>query len=133
MKKPDLPYRKGAHFTIQQHTPPTPPRAEERFIRDGEIRQVKEEGLVEHCLAYPPLPGRLERAERTIVVVEEIVVKDGHGAQIVTIDDHNIAKIFDRFYYPDPSQREERHILSDIECMPTRAADYDYCNETEKY
>ena len=94
---------------------------------------MKRQGFLEHCLANPPPRGEDGDREFLMNIKKELVVQDGHGAQIVAVSDRLVAKIFDPLYYPDPTKREECDPHTNISWMPTRAANFHHCNEIETY
>ena len=85
MEKPTNPYRRGSRWLIHSHTPPPPPNHRAHRIKRGEVRQIRAEGFIEHCLANPPLQGSLGHQEFSMAITEELSVQDGHGAQVVAV------------------------------------------------
>lgn len=107
--KPALPYVAGAHFNIKQHVPPEPyvrvPGAD--IVRRRMSNCLQQYGTPSRCcLARPPQstdPHPIQTTFR-LTIVDQLVTRDGRGAQLVTcqIETHKairVAKIYDPLYY----------------------------------
>ncbi|CAK7224232.1 hypothetical protein SEUCBS140593_005505 [Sporothrix eucalyptigena] len=123
----DFPYRTGRSFSIRRHR--APPPFGNRYAFANGMRQhtdfwkepLRRLSKLERCLRHPPQerpPGENGDEEDdghdyykvyTLHITEEIVARDGHGAQILRCriegqgddKDKYVAKIYDGVYYDD--------------------------------
>ncbi|TLD15197.1 hypothetical protein PspLS_10780 [Pyricularia sp. CBS 133598] len=138
--RPKNPYRKGFKTTIYLHEPAVNPALvhEDDYIgpTPGIIdnRDPRLKTLVDACLSSAICKGTTHQDQsHQFEVVDEIAVRNTHGAQIVVckLDGQPksyVAKIYDPLYYSFPNQ--------DLPHMPrstTAQADQDYCNEANVY
>ena len=128
MDKPAIPYLVGVQLHIRRHVPPAPPPRYRRYGNPDELNELKRYGQLQFCLSYPQLEGQvLSNESYVITIVEKLVVGDGHGAQLVVVDDNMVAKIYDPLYYPNPT------FDPDSIGHPTRTADHEYTREAAVY
>ncbi|TLD11350.1 hypothetical protein PgNI_06505 [Pyricularia grisea] len=143
--RPANPYRKGLELKVCRHEPP-PPFGLQCYgdnpyppgIRDHVRRKtLTRMTLVDLCLSQPPIEGVTRADEwRELEVVQELAVRDDHGAQVVVCrlkDDavqgrKYVAKIFDPLYYSFADNLVGNHPRDT--CMQ---ADQDYAVETAAY
>ncbi|KAL8413059.1 hypothetical protein RB596_009563 [Gaeumannomyces avenae] len=112
--RPSNPYRPGLKLAIYRHEPPPPLRQinHEPYPDPPGMRSavpdeaLKKMTLVDLCLAHPPMEGVVHEDDtHQLEVVQEIAVRDHHGAQVVVcrLDDDPtktyVAKVFDPLYY----------------------------------
>ena len=136
--KPGLPYRAGFRLSIRRHVPIPPfghfftPKPPARDKAHTKMRPNMT--LSKWCLMYPPSasPPHPDPTVSGLQIIDEIVCKDGRGAQLVRCrldaDPERIlvAKIFDAFYY------HPVHTQS-WAADATRMADSDYSREAGAY
>ena len=111
-RRPSLPYLNGQTLSIKRHIPPQPfglgyykgsePRPK---IRDSKIGVEVTD--VEWCIRHPPAdtPSHPDQRTRQLQILDPVVRRDGHGAQIVRckLDGKGpclVAKVYDALYYP---------------------------------
>ncbi|TLD03249.1 uncharacterized protein PgNI_12486 [Pyricularia grisea] len=138
--RPENPYCKGFKTTIYLHEPPLDNFYVDEEDRIGptpgieDNRDLRLKTLVDACLSSRICKGKtFQDRSHQLEVVDEIAVRDTHGAQIVVckLDGEPktyVAKIYDPLYYSFVDQ--------DLPYMPrstTIQADQDYCNEANVY
>ncbi|KAI6355024.1 hypothetical protein MCOR25_008385 [Pyricularia grisea] len=138
--RPKNPYHKGFQTTIYLHEPPL-----NDFLVDEndcigptpgikDNRDLRLKTLVDACLSSQICRGTtFEDKSHQFEVVDEIAVRNTHGAQVVVckLDGQPktyVAKIYDPLYYSFPDQD-----LPHIPRSTTLQADRDYCNEANVY
>lgn len=89
-RKPRIPYVKGWHFTVQNHTPPRPTVNEIPMSCEFKNREdaIKVERLhpIERCLQYPPLPGSYSSCSLELQIRGTIRIGDRHHSQVVLVE-----------------------------------------------
>jgi len=129
-EKPAIPYTPGAQFTIYPHT--TPSRTPEGYAAYSceDMAEIQLYTPLQRCLRHPPSPSTRpsnSTPPTTILITDQIAVRDGRGAQIVVINDEIVAKIYDPLYYPLPA------LHNDVPRDPIRAAEEDFTHEATAY
>ncbi|KAL5908665.1 hypothetical protein ACKVWE_010306 [Pyricularia oryzae] len=138
--RPENPYRRGFKTTIYLHEPPLNNFYVDEKDTIGPTPEVEDDRdlrlqtLVDVCLSSRICKGTtFEGQSHQFEVVDEIAVRDTHGAQIVVCKldgkpETYVAKIYDPLYYSFVNQ--------DLPHMPRSTpvqADQDYCNEANVY
>ncbi|CAI9627726.1 unnamed protein product [Alternaria burnsii] len=96
--KPALPYAVGATFVARRHEPPTPfghgydtpwPPYKPKYLRRPQI---------DYCLIRQPLVGRTLDESRVLTITGTIRTGYSFGAQVVSVNENIVAKIYDPLY-----------------------------------
>ncbi|KAH6621880.1 hypothetical protein C7974DRAFT_397288 [Boeremia exigua] len=120
------PYYSGRTLSIKRHTPALPwgrsyckSEVDDPEVSDGVSK-------VEWCLTHPPTPGSTDLNDtRDIILNDPIRVGNECGAQILSINDGLVAKIYDPLCYSFHTQGWTNNV--------TAEADHDYCIEAAVY
>jgi hypothetical protein len=127
LDKPHIPYTIGQTFTVRRHIPPPPflsPYPNRRPSFPDNLQKLTQ---LEYCLSWHPLEGSTcDDDTFSFIIIKELRVCDGGGAQIVVANGNLVAKIYDPLYYPAYKNfcRRDDVIMR---------ADFDYSREAASY